>query len=434
MNPIDLIICKRDGGKLDQKAIKSFIRGVSNDSWPDYQVSAMLMAMYINGLDIDETTALTLAMAESGRQLDLSSIPGVKVDKHSTGGVADTTTLILVPLVAACGVPVVKMSGRGLGFTGGTIDKLDAVPGLHTDLDEYTALELARLHNMVILSQTENLTPADRKLYALRDVTGTIDSIPLIAASIMSKKIAAGADAIILDVKCGSGAFMQNEKDARLLAQTMTAIGRQVGRQVRAVISRMDQPLGQYVGNALEIIEAIEVLKGNAGGDLLELTLTLGSHLLCLAGRSADLSEARNLMQQNIANGAGLAKLRELITAQHGNPQVIDQYQLFPQAGTSKYFQAKENGYLNRIDTAAVGRAFVEMGGGRKRKDDLIDLAAGFIFHKRLADPVKQGELLAEIRCATESMARQAELSLIQAITIGSEPVSPDPLIIDIIG
>ncbi len=411
----------------------TFIKGVSDDSWADYQVSAMLMAMFIKGLDDQETADMTMAMAHSGHQLNLDIVPGIKVDKHSTGGVADTTTLILVPLIAACDVPIIKMSGRGLGFTGGTIDKLESIPGFETDLSEEQAVHQAKEIKMAILSQTDNLTPADRKLYALRDVTGTIDSIPLIAASIMSKKIAAGADAIVLDVKCGSGAFMRNERDARALAAAMTAIGQQVGRKVKAVISRMDQPLGSYVGNSLEVIEAIEVLKGNMTGDLLDVTLTLGSQLLCLADRCKSPDEAGQLLRDKIKNGEGLNCLSKLITAQKGNADVINDYRLFPQAKVRQVLAARAAGYLSSMRTADIGQAFIETGGGRKKKNDTIDPAAGFIFHKRLGDKISAGESILEIYTQSEQQAKTAEDKLRQAIKITLEPAETRPVMIDLI-
>ncbi len=433
MNPVDLIIKKRNGNKLSQQEIEAFIEGVSDDSWADYQVSAMLMALFIKGMDEQETAAMTMAMAHSGHQLNLDAVAGTKVDKHSTGGVADTTTLILVPLIAACGVPIIKMSGRGLGFTGGTIDKLESIPGFETNLSETQVIRQANDIQMAILSQTDNLTPADRKLYALRDVTGTIDSIPLIAASIMSKKIAAGTDAIVLDVKCGSGAFMQNEQDARALAASMTAIGHQVGRKVKAVISRMDQPLGNYVGNSLEVIETIEVLKGNMAGDLLDVTLTLGSQLLCLADRCKTPQEARQLLLSKIKNGEGLRCLSKLITAQKGDPGVLDDYQLFPQAKVRRTLTAQTSGFLTNMQTAEIGQAFIETGGGRKKKNDAIDLAAGFIFHKRLGDHIKEGEALLDIFTQSEQQASIAENILRQAIRITHEPAEILPVMIDLI-
>lgn len=320
MNIVDLIIKKRDGGRLTKEEIEFFVNGVVDSSIPDYQVSAMLMAIYFQNLDNEETSELTMAMANSGDTFDLSSVEGIKVDKHSTGGVADTTTLILAPLVASCGVPVVKMSGRGLGFSGGTLDKLESIPGFNIAVSETQALEFAKKSGIVLMSQTDTLTPADKKLYALRDVTGTVENIPLIAGSIMSKKIAAGADAIVLDVKCGSGAFMKDYDSAVALAETMAGIGRSVGREVTAVISGMDQPLGMNIGNSLEVIEAIEILKGNVAGDLLEVSLTLGSYMLMSAKKVSTFEEGKNMLLENISNGKGLEKFRELLIQQGGNP------------------------------------------------------------------------------------------------------------------
>ena len=313
MNIVDLIIKKRDGGKLSKEEIEFFVNGTTDSSIPDYQISAMLMAIYFQNLDTEETSELTLAMANSGSTFDLSSIEGIKVDKHSTGGVADTTTLILAPLVASCGVPVVKMSGRGLGFSGGTLDKLESIPGFRIDVSEDEALKFAKTSGIVLMSQTDNLTPADKKLYALRDVTGTVENIPLISGSIMSKKIAAGADAIVLDVKCGSGAFMKDYSSAVSLAETMVDIGRSVGREVTAVISSMDQPLGMNIGNSLEVIEAIEILKGNAGGDLLEVALTLGAYMLISSKTVKTVDEGKAILLEKIKNGSGLEKFRELL-------------------------------------------------------------------------------------------------------------------------
>ncbi len=433
MSIVDLIIKKRQGQALAADEIAAFVKGVCDGSWKDYQIAAMLMAMFIRGLDPVETTGLTLAMAHSGDLFDLSRIPGIKVDKHSTGGVADTTTLILLPLVAACGAPVVKISGRGLGFTGGTVDKLESIPGFKVHLSAKEAIDLVMQSQAVILSQSDNLTPADKKLYALRDVTGTIDNIPLIAASIMSKKIAAGADAIVLDVKCGSGAFMQDLESARKLAQTMVDIGRLAGRKVVSVISGMSQPLGMNVGNALEVIEAIEVLKGNALGDLLEVTLVLGSQMLILAGLAENPTSARRLLQNKLQSGAGLQKFREIIINQGGDPRIIDDYQLLPQPACRGTLKASTSGFITAMDTAAIGRAFVEAGGGRKAKEDPIDYAAGFIFKHRLGDYIGAGDEIAAILAATEEKVRLAHSLLDQAIQIGNKAPKPEPVIIAVV-
>ncbi|MEA4890742.1 MAG: thymidine phosphorylase [Clostridiaceae bacterium] len=433
MNPVDLIIKKRDSGEFSTEELRFFIAGVCDDRWPDYQISAMLMAMFIRGLSARETADLTLAMAESGDQFNLDAIPGIKVDKHSTGGVADTTTLIVAPLVASCGVSVVKMSGRGLGFTGGTIDKLESIPGFQVDLSEAEALALIRQNQVVIMSQTGNLTPADKKLYALRDVTGTVESLPLIAASIMSKKIAAGADAIILDVKCGSGAFMRDLPQARALAELMVSIGRQVGRQVTAVISSMNQPLGQNIGNALEVIEAIDVLKGRVSGDLLEVSLAIGSQMLVSAGAAAHEAAARIMLLKQIQNGAALERLRRMIAGQKGNPAVIDDYQLLPQSAYQVVWPAPCSGYLTAMDTAAIGRIFVDLGGGRKKKNDTIDYAAGLIFYHRIGDYIIAGQPLAEIHAQDPGKIERAKEQLGKALSFGHEPAASSPVILDLI-
>ena len=433
MNAVDLIIKKRNGETLSTEEINAFVAGVTDGSWPDYQTAAMLMALFLRGLDDQEISDLTLAMARSGEQIDLTDIPGIKVDKHSTGGVADTTTLILVPLVASCGVPVIKLSGRGLGFTGGTIDKLSSIPGFQVELPAARALELAQSTQAVILAQSGNLTPADKKLYALRDVTGTVDSIPLIAASIMSKKIAAGTDAIVLDVKCGSGSFMPELQDARQLAEVMVRIGRLAGKRVAALITAMNQPLGRHVGNSLEVIEAIEVLKNRSAGDLVDVTLGLGAYMLLLAGRCSEPNEARALLKKQLSSGAGLKKLSQIIAGQGGNPAVIDDYGLFAQPACRLELRATRSGWLTQMDTAAIGHAFVTAGGGRLAKDDPIDSTAGFILPHRLGDPIEKGALIAEIQAADPAKAAKAKKMLQQAIQIGPQKPLPQPVILDAI-
>lgn len=433
MNIVDLIIKKRDGGKLTKDEIQFFINGVVDSSIPDYQVSAMLMAIYFQNLDNEETSELTLAMADSGDTFDLSSVDGIKVDKHSTGGVADTTTLILAPLVASCGVPVVKMSGRGLGFSGGTLDKLESIPGFNISVSGRQALEYARKSGIVLMSQTDDLTPADKKLYALRDVTGTVESIPLIAGSIMSKKIAAGADAIVLDVKCGSGAFMKDQGSATELAKTMADIGRSVGRKVTAVISGMDQPLGMYIGNSLEVQEAMEILKGNAAGDLLEVSLTLGSLMLMSAEKASSFEEGKKMLLENIQNGKGLAKFRELLVQQGGDPAIIDDYSLLPHSPAKTVVTADRDGYIYSMNTAGIGRASLETGAGRAAKEDAIDFGAGIIMKVRLGDQVKKGDPLGEIYSATEEKCLSASRYFKDSITIKDERPSIPKLILDII-
>ena len=402
MNIVDLIIKKRDGGKLTKEEIEFFIKGVTDSSIPDYQVSAMLMAIYFQDLDNEETSELTMAMAHSGGTFDLSSVEGIKVDKHSTGGVADTTTLILAPLVASCGVPVIKMSGRGLGFSGGTLDKLESIPGFKIDVTEKQALAYAKTSGIVLMSQTDNLTPADKKLYALRDVTGTVDNLALISGSIMSKKIAAGADAIVLDVKCGSGAFMKDYPSAVKLAKTMAEIGKSVGRNVTAVISSMDQPLGMNIGNSLEVIEAIEVLKGNVKGDLLDVALTLGAYMLIGAKKVNSVEEGISMLTENINNGKGLAKFRELLIQQHGNPDIIEDYSLLPLSKAKLEVRADSDGYIYSMNTAEIGRSSLETGAGRASKTDSIDFGSGIIMKVRIGDTVSKGDVIAEIYSATE--------------------------------
>lgn len=434
MNFVDIIIKKRDGGKLSGEEIGFFVRGVTDGSLPDYQISALLMAILLKGMDAEETAQLTMEMANSGGVFDLSAVEGFKVDKHSTGGVADTTTLILAPLVASLGVPVVKMSGRGLGFSGGTIDKLESIPGFRVDVTEEEALRFAKASGLVLMSQTENLTPADQKLYAMRDVTGTVDSIPLIAASIMSKKIAAGADGIVLDVKCGSGAFMKDMESAERLAAIMSAMGRHVGRKVTAVISDMEQPLGNYIGNSLEVLEAIEVLKGKVGGDLLEVALVLGANMLLLAEKVQTEAEGRVLLLEQIQNGKGLEKFRELLLQQGGDARIIEDASLLPLAAASYELRAAESGFVTKMDTALIGRASQETGAGRMFKGQEIDLGAGIIMKKRLGDAVSAGETLAILYSASEEKCRSAAGYLQKAIRIEAEkPQELPPLIRKII-
>lgn len=429
----DIIIKKRDKQKLTKEEISFFIQGVTDGSLPDYQISALLMAILLNGMDAEETAQMTMEMAHSGALFDLSSLPGFKVDKHSTGGVGDTTTLILAPMVASLGVPVVKMSGRGLGFSGGTIDKLESIPGFQVGVTEEDALTYGKTSHLVLMSQTDNLTPADKKLYALRDVTGTVDSIPLIAASIMSKKIAAGADGIVLDVKCGSGAFMKTQKDAEALAHIMVEMGQHVGRKVTAIISGMDQPLGMYIGNSLEVMEAMEVLKGNVKGDLLEVSLLLGAHMLLLAGRVQTEAEGKALLQQQIDNGAGIAKFRELLIQQGGNPAIIEQPDLLPLSPCSLEVKAEKSGYLTHMDTAKIGRASQETGAGRAFKEQPLDFGAGIITKKRLGDYVEAGEVLAVIYSAKDEACASAAEIFQSALTISAEKAPLPPLVLNII-
>ena len=430
MNFVDIIIKKRDGGKLTAEEITFFVKGVTDGSLPDYQISALLMAILLKGMDAEETAHLTMEMANSGGMFDLSSVEGFKVDKHSTGGVADTTTLILAPLVASVGVPVVKMSGRGLGFSGGTIDKLESIPGFQVDVTEEKALQFAKECGIVLMSQTDDLTPADKKLYAMRDVTGTVDSIPLIAASIMSKKIAAGADGIVLDVKCGSGAFMKDLESAEKLATTMADMGRHVGRKVTAVISGMDQPLGMYIGNSLEVMEAIEVLKGNVGGDLLEVSLTLGANMLLLADRVKTEEEGKKLLLEQIRNGKGLEKFREMIAQQGGDVNIIDDYSLLPLSPVQVEVKAERSGYITKMDTAMIGRASQETGAGRMFKGQPLDFVAGIIMKKRTGDAIATGETLAIVYSESKEKCDSAAVFLKKAITIAEQKAAEQPPLI----
>lgn len=391
---VDLIAKKRDGYELSKEEIDFIIRGYTNGDIPDYQMSAFAMAVFFRGMTEEETAALTMAMVRSGDVIDLSKIEGMKVDKHSTGGVGDTTTLVLGPLVASVGVPVAKMSGRGLGHTGGTIDKLESVPGFHVEIDNEQFIELVNKNKIAIIGQTGNLTPADKKLYALRDVTATVDSIPLIASSIMSKKIAAGADAIVLDVKTGAGAFMKDFAGAKRLATAMVEIGKRVGRKTMAVISDMSQPLGYAVGNALEVKEAIDTLKGKGPEDLQELCLTLGSYMVYLAEKASSLEEARALLEASIREGKALETFKVFLSAQGGDASVVDDPTKLPQAKYRWELEAPEDGYVAEIVADEVGTAAMLLGAGRATKEATIDLSVGLVLHKKVGDAVKKANRL----------------------------------------
>lgn len=433
MNIIDIIIKKRDGGILNKEETDFFVSSAVKGEIADYQISAMLMAIFLKGLNHTETALLTDAMAHSGETYDLSKIKGIKVDKHSTGGVGDTTTLILAPLVASLGVPVFKMSGKGLGFSGGTIDKLESIDGFNTTLSKEEAIRLVSKNGIVIMGQSQNLTPADKIFYSLRDVTGTVESIPLIVSSIMSKKLAAGADSIVLDVKCGSGAFMKDYASAKELAMGMVEIGRKMNRKITAVISSMAQPLGNYIGNSLEVIEAIEVLKCNAKGDLLDVSLTLGACMLKNAEKCNSIEEGRKMLAENIKNGKGLEKLRELIIQQNGNPNIIDDYSLLPHAKHSFKVLSTSDGYITEMDTSKIGRASVETGAGRKTKADILDYGAGLIMKVRLGEYIKEGKEIAEIFASSEEKCIAAQNIMLSAIKTSSEKPSKEKLILDII-
>lgn len=404
MRMVDIIEKKRDGQELTTAEINFFIEGYTKGEIPDYQASALAMAIYFQDMNDRERADLTRAMVESGDTIDLSAIDGIKVDKHSTGGVGDTTTLVLAPLVASLGVPVAKMSGRGLGHTGGTIDKLESIAGFHVELTREQFIDLVNRDKVAVIGQSGNLTPADKKLYALRDVTGTVNSIPLIASSIMSKKIAAGADAIVLDVKTGDGAFMKTQEDAEKLAHAMVRIGNHVGRKTIAIISDMSQPLGFAIGNALEVKEAIETLQGKGPKDLTELVLTLGSQMVILAGKAKTSEEAKEMLLDAIHSGKALAKFKEFLANQGGDASIVDDLTKLPQAKYKIELPAKQSGYISRMVADEIGVASMILGAGRATKEDVIDLAVGLVLHKKVGDKVEEGESILTIYSNRENV------------------------------
>lgn len=428
----DIIEKKRNGLALLDKEIRFFINGYTQGDIPDYQASALLMAIYFQDMNDHEQAVLTMAMVESGDQIDLSKINGIKVDKHSTGGVGDTTTLILAPLVASLGVPVAKMSGRGLGHTGGTIDKLEAVPGFHVEISNNEFIELVNQNKLAVIGQSGNLTPADKKIYSLRDVTATVNSIPLIASSIMSKKIAAGADAIVLDVKTGSGAFMKELNDARELAEAMVAIGDRIGRRTMAVISDMSQPLGNAIGNTLEMKEAIATLQGKGPSDLIELCLTLGSQMVVLANKAKSLKEARQLLQESLENGTALEKFKVFLHSQGGDSNIVDQPDLLPHATYIFELLAKDSGTVTEIVAEEIGVAALMLGAGRVTKDSTIDYAVGIVLHKKVGETIKKGEPLFTIHSNKEKIENVKE-NLYSSISITDTPKKSPSLIYDTI-
>jgi len=401
---VDIIEKKRDGQTLTKEEIEFFIEGYTNGDIPDYQASSLAMAIFFQDMNEEERAALTMAMVNSGDVIDLSKINGIKVDKHSTGGVGDTTTLVLAPLVAAVGVPVAKMSGRGLGHTGGTIDKLESIDGFHVEISEADFIKIVNEDQVAVIGQTGNLTPADKKLYALRDVTGTVNSIPLIASSIMSKKIAAGADAIVLDVKTGNGAFMKTLEDAEALAHAMVSIGNNVGRNTMAIISDMSQPLGRAIGNALELKEAIDTLNGQGPEDLTELVLTLGSQMVVLAERANTLEEARQLLNEAIENGSALDKFKTFLENQGGDASVVNLPELLPTAKYQIDYKAKSSGVVSELIANEIGVASMMLGAGRQTKDDDIDLSVGIVLNKKVGDKVNVGESLLTIHSNRENV------------------------------
>lgn len=432
MRMYDIIEKKRDGQELSKAEINFFINKYTKNEIPDYQASALLMAIYFQDMTEDERANLTTAMVDSGDQIDLSAINGIKVDKHSTGGVGDTTTMILAPLVASLGVPVAKMSGRGLGHTGGTVDKLEAVPGFHVEITNDEFINLVNENKVAVVGQSGNLTPADKKIYGLRDVTATVNSIPLIASSIMSKKIASGADAIVLDVKTGAGAFMKELSDARDLAEAMVSIGNRVNRNTMAVISDMTQPLGFAIGNALEIKEAIDTLQGKGPKDLTELCLTLGSQMVVLAKEANNIEEARTRLKENLKNGKAFEHFKLFIESQGGDASVADNPELLPQAAYKVVLPAKTSGFIANIIANDIGTAAMMLGAGRATKESQIDLAVGIVLHKKIGDAVKKGEALLTIHANQETLDDVKE-KLYASIDVTDSIVKAPTLIYDTI-
>lgn len=424
MRMVDVIDQKRNGGALSDEQLQFFVDGVVDGSLPDYQISALLMAIYFQGMTDREQTQLTMKMMHSGERLDLSEIPGIKVDKHSTGGVGDKTSLPLAAMVAALGIPVPMISGRGLGHTGGTLDKLEAIPGFQVELSEQDFIKQVAEEKLAIVGATRDVAPADKKIYALRDVTDTVDSIPLIASSIMSKKLASGTDALVIDVKTGAGAFMKTEDSALKLAKALVAIGKQAGLKCEAVISDMNQPLGSKIGNTLEIEETLDLLKGKGPKDLLELVLELGSRMVVMGQQAASLAEARAKLEQTIADGSALARFRAMIKAQHGDPNVVDDYSLMPHAKYQIEYPAQKGGVIAKLTADEIGMASMLMGGGRQKADDQLDYAVGIELHKKIGDSVQKGESIMTIWSNREDIDDVKEL-LDQAVAIKESAQQP---------
>jgi pyrimidine-nucleoside phosphorylase len=430
MRAVDIIIKKRDGGALTRDEISFFVSGVTEGSWPEYQASSLLMAIVLRGMTPQETAWLTDAMVKSGIRVDLSGIPGIKVDKHSTGGVGDKTSLILAPVAAACGLPVPMMSGRGLGHTGGTLDKLEAIPGFSVRLSLKEMLRALEKTGCAMIGQTEQIAPADKKLYALRDVTGTIESIPLISASIMSKKIAEGIDALVLDVKTGSGAFVKTESQSRQLAESLVAIGNASGVRTQAIITDMDAPLGRAVGNSVEVIECIESMRGQGPADLMEVTMALTIPLLILGRVAKTPADARKLAQQAIDSGSALEKFRRIIEIQGGDPHVVDDVSRLPQVKQRHLVHATRGGYVQRMDAELIGRASVALGAGRDRVEDTIDPAVGIMVNAKPGAKVSAGDTILDV-IYREKARLDSALDLVKrAVVIGDEPPARRPLIV----
>ncbi len=429
MNIVDIIEKKKYGNTLEAKEIDYFVQGYSKGEIPDYQISALLMAIWFRGMDKSETAELTLSMVKSGKTINLSKIKGIKVDKHSSGGVADTVSLPLVALVAANGVPVAKMSGRGLGHTGGTIDKLESIPGFQTEIPMEKFIEIVNRVGGAIVSQSKELVIADKKMYALRDVTGTVDSIPLIASSIMSKKIAAGADAIVLDVKTGDGAFMKDLDSALKLAKTMVEIGDSVGRNTVAYITDMNQPLGDAIGNSIEVEEAVNVLKGHGSKRLVEVIKTLGGEMLYLGGKAKSSAEGKEFIENSIENGAGLRKFAEIVRAQGGDPSFIEDFSKLPQAKFKIPVTSDRSGYIKDMQTEDIGKLAAFLGAGRIKKEDPIDLSVGILFPKKVGDKIEKGETIATILANDKKKGKEAAQKLLTLIELSERPVKELPLI-----
>ncbi len=429
MKTIDIIKKKRDGMELTEAEIDFIIDGYTNDLIPDYQISALLMAIYFQKMNKMETVYLTQSMINSGDRINLSEIDGIKVDKHSTGGVGDKTTIALAPIVASLGVPVAKMSGRGLGHTGGTLDKLESITGFSTALEKEDFIRSVNQSKIAIAGQTGKITPADKKLYALRDVTATVDNVSLIASSIMSKKLASGADAIVLDVKTGSGAFMKNLEDSFSLAKEMVDIGNQMGKSTMAVITDMDQPLGNAVGNSLEVIEAIETLKGNGPSDFYELCVNLAIHMIILGRITDNINEARKLIENSISSGLALRKLKELIKNQGGNPEVVSDYSLFRQADNKTEVKSVKTGYIKCINAEMIGRAALAVGAGRETKESKIDLSAGILLNKKIGDKIDFDEVLAIVHHNDIGKYEEAKELILSAYIISQEKIEKKKLI-----
>lgn len=428
MRMYDIIAKKRDGKELSREEIEFFIDGYVNGNIPDYQVSALLMAIFFRGMTTEETSILTLKMAHSGDVVDLSPIKGIKVDKHSTGGVGDKTTLIIAPIVASLGVKVAKMSGRGLGHTGGTVDKMESIPGMKTAIDREKFFEIVNTVGASVIGQSGNLDPADKKLYALRDVTATVESIPLIASSIMSKKIAAGSDCILLDVKTGDGAFMKSLDDAITLAKAMVSIGEKVGRKTNAMITDMDRPLGYAIGNSLEIVEVCETLKNRGPSDLTEISIDLAADMLYLAGKGS-IEECKDMAKQQIKNGNAFIKLKEMVKAQGGDVSVLEDYSKFDQPAVEYKIIAPSSGYIYSMNTEQCGIASVALGAGREKKEDSIDFSAGIILTKKVGDTVLKGETIAKFYSSSLDKCKTAEKIFLNAITISDEKPNDIPIV-----